>query len=414
KNHYLGKDDIYDQNVTSLFILFLITFFSVIVQILKVKKPPSTRFFALIIVLIILVSPFSLNIISAGVMPTRALLAVPLVLSGLVFLSLATSSDLLRLVIILAVCSTTFQFVTINNRFAFADYVSWQADRALSLRILNRLDALHVEHEDQGDAKRVYALVGNISRSKYPLIVERQTIGASFYNWDQGNVHRILSLMRSMGIDEYQPATLEEQRSIMQFADTMPIWPQAGSVALKSGITIVKLGNYTNSQLVPLCSEGPHCALCRILYNPGKGGIRILDETTENDESQLVFQLSDSLKETQFLNATNTSENGQVIVDAQSSPAQIILPQVKSVNNNIVHMRYEIEAPQETTMYIFYRYPGDEDYIGENQIQIRINKGVNKLLFSIPGKLLQEPLRIDPGGVTGNYRIIKLEMYKQK
>ncbi|QDU10963.1 glucosyltransferase domain-containing protein [Gimesia aquarii] len=414
KNHYLGKNDIYDQNILSLLLLFFTTLLSLIFQVLKTKQPLSTKLLGLLIVLLILATPFSLNLISAGVMPTRALLAVPLVLSGFVFLSLSASSIVLRFLIILLVCATTFQFITINNRFAFADYISWQADRALSMRILNRLDELDYGQENKTNSKRVYALVGNISRPKYSLIVERQTIGASFYNWDQGNVHRVLSLMRSMGIDEYEPATLEQQRSIMQFADTMPIWPQAGSVALKNGVSIVKLGNYTNSQLVPLCAGTLPCALCRIIYNPGKGGIRILDEDSwvDKDKRERVFQLNDNLSEAQFLNATYKIEGDQIVLNASTPGTQIILPQIKPLNVDRVLMRIVLDAPQDTTMFLFYRYPGETDYTGSNQIQVKLYKGVNNLLFSVPVQLLEESLRFDPGNIPGIYQIIKLEMYK--
>ncbi|QDT43048.1 hypothetical protein Pan241w_31450 [Gimesia alba] len=414
KNHYLGKNDIYDQNVSSLFLLFFITLFSLIFQVLKTKQPLSTKISGLLIVIFILAAPFSLNLISGGVMPTRALLAVPLVLSGFVFLSLSAPSIILRLVIILLVCATTFQFITINNRFAFADYISWQADRTLSIRILNRLDELDYGQEEKSTSKRVYALVGNISRPKYPLIVERQTIGASFYNWDQGNVHRVLSLMRSMGIDEYEPATLEQQRSIMKFADTMPIWPQAGSVALKNGVSIVKLGNYTNSQLVPLCADAPPCALCRIIYNPGKGGIKILDQNSgiDIDQKQPVFRLNDHLNKTQFLNATYKTEAEEIVLDSPTAPAQIILPKIDQLSMDWVLMHIVLEAPQDTTMFLFYRYPGDTDYSGPNQIQVKLDKGINDLLFSVPVPLLEESLRIDPGSVPGIFQIKILEMYK--
>ena len=414
KNHYLGKDDIYDQNISALTILFFVALFSIVYQIIKSKISVLSKLIGLAVVFLIVTSPFALNLINAGVMPTRALLAVPLVLSGFVFLALSSSSKILQLVVILAAISTTFQFVTINNRLAFAGYISWQADQALSLRILNRLDELNDKGITDPRAKKIYALVGNIDRSKYSLIVERQTIGVSFYNWDQGNVHRVLSFMRSMGVDEYQPATLEQQRSIMQFADLMPIWPAAGSVVLKDGISIVKLSNYTNTQLVPLCSEGPPCALCRVLYNPGNGGIRILESDTDLNEKQLVYNLGEKPTETEFVNATYLAENDQITVTASETAPTLLLPQFKDLKESSVLLRLDINSPVETSMSIFYRNPGDAGYTGKNQMQIKLYKGINNLMFSIPGPLLEESLRIDPGYVPGTYQIKKLEMYKQK
>ncbi|WP_339675746.1 glucosyltransferase domain-containing protein [uncultured Gimesia sp.] len=413
KNTYLGRDDIYDQNIYSLFFVFTLAVSVVLFQILHKSSSFASKLTGLMLLFLIVSAPFSLNLLNEGVMPTRALLAVPLVLSGLVFLSLSISSQAIRALIILGVVTTLFQFISINNRFAFSDYITWQADRSLSIRILNRIDELDYGPNVRPTDKKAYALVGHITREKYSLIVEKESLGASFYSWDQGSVHRVLSMMRSMGVDEFRPATLEEQRSIMQYADRMPVWPANGSVALKNGITIVKLGPYSSPQLSMLCTDEIPCAMCRVQYNPGFGGIRIIEPDTEIDKSELIFDLKTDLDQVRFVNSTGKLEQDQVTVNVRNVPGQIYIPSLKADGGDTVFLRCDMSSPADTTLFFFYRYKNQAEYVARNQLQIKLNQGMNHLLFSIPGDLLKESLRIDPGFEPGIYKIKHLEMYKQ-
>ncbi|MAX36743.1 MAG: hypothetical protein CME33_09285 [Gimesia sp.] len=414
KNTYLGRDDIYDQNIYSLFFVFTLAVSVVLFQILHKSSSFASKLTGLMLLFLIVSAPFSLNLLNEGVMPTRALLAVPLVLSGLVFLSLSISSQAIRALIILGVVTTLFQFISINNRFAFSDYITWQADRSLSIRILNRIDELDYGPNVRPTDKKAYALVGHITREKYSLIVEKESLGASFYSWDQGSVHRVLSMMRSMGVDEFRPATLEEQRSIMQYADRMPVWPANGSVALKNGITIVKLGPYSSPQLSMLCTDEIPCAMCRVQYNPGFGGIRIIEPDTEIDKSELIFDLKTDLDQVRFVNSTGKLEQDQVTVNVRNVPGQIYIPSLKADGGDTVFLRCDMSSPADTTLFFFYRYKNQAEYVARNQLQIKLNQGMNHLLFSIPGDLLKQSLRIDLMNITEEYEIQNLKFLRKK
>jgi len=417
--YYLGHPEVYIYSIKSLALLFSICFFAVLILIITSRKKTGIKILGLFTLIILIVLPFSLDLIMGGHMPTRAMLGIPLVFSGLTFFAWPRQNKFLKVSLVLLVIVCSFQFININNRLAFSNDMVWQADRELTLRLLSRIDAIYSEKSGL-EPGRLMALeiVGSHSWPESPVMVRKETIGASFYSWEGGNIFRVIPFMRTMGHDKFRPASMPQRRAIMEKADTMPVWPYKGSIAIFEGLVVIKFGPYTHQQLHRLCKPDRRINnVCRIIKGE-ESGLKLVskDEGAFNvSEENLLYQLK-PLENNFSSGSIKILERaeGLLTFEALTRDPKIILPQIKISNEATARMTIVIDTPVSTNMQLFYKYKNDVNYSGQRMVQVYLTPGINRLSFWVPGKLLQKPLRIVPGGHPGKYSIHNLKIYQVK
>ena len=140
--YYLGSSEIYVYSIKSLALLFSICFIAVLILIILSRQKFGIKILGILILIGVIVLPFSLDLIMGGHMPTRAMLGIPLVFGGLTFFAWFYENKIFRIFLILLVVSCSFHFININNRLAFSNDMVWQADRELTIRLLSRIDTI--------------------------------------------------------------------------------------------------------------------------------------------------------------------------------------------------------------------------------------------------------------------------------
>jgi hypothetical protein len=98
-------------------------------------------------------------------------------------------------------------------------------------------------------------VVGIKSWPESALIPKRETLGASFFEWESGNRYRVASFLSILGLDIHA-ATDQERLPFIPIALQMPSWPLEGWVRREQDVIIVKLGEYTPFQRQALCAAG--------------------------------------------------------------------------------------------------------------------------------------------------------------
>lgn len=202
---------------------------------MKVKRV-SNYIFSYSLFLILLLSPFSLVYACGSQMPARTLMALPLMIALLWLFTYQQAGSFLRKILLVAAITVLINNTYLNTRLFYSTYVTWQADRDLANRIIERIYNLD---PPLVNGKIQVAFVGYKHRKANDLFFNSEIHGASFFEWGFGHPGRINDLFRTNGIEELNPIFGFE--GIKANIKSMPAWPSKGSVGLVDNIVIVKL-----------------------------------------------------------------------------------------------------------------------------------------------------------------------------
>jgi len=230
-----GSDMAYTGWSTNVFMLLLT---ALCLVLFTKKRPPVQRILLLAGMIMLVLSPFSLNIANGKSMPVRTLMAFPLMMAMVWMLLVHQAPVILkRVVTVLAFVLLVSHFYW-NTRLFYASHASWQADRVMAARIAERIMLLDLPGKY---TKPKVAFVGHYALQQNTLFIKSEVLGASFFEWDNGNPPRIKGLFRTMGIEEMELVSPQELMKIKNQIAEMPSWPRKGSVALIGDIVVVKL-----------------------------------------------------------------------------------------------------------------------------------------------------------------------------
>ncbi|MDR7222769.1 glucosyltransferase domain-containing protein [Aminobacter aminovorans] len=195
-----------------------------------------------------LVVPFGLHLVSAGNMPMRSLVGVPIAIWLFTYAAVDSRHSKLRVPARVMLLAALFQILVIQNSYQASSYLAGKHDALLATSVQQRLSLA-----PGFDPKITYALSTFGSRpftTVYPR-PDNSTVGHSFFEWDGGNPWRIASYMRLLGFTNLTGATPEQvDQTIVRLA-TLPVWPAPGSVQIDGSIALVRLGetpSYANQQ----------------------------------------------------------------------------------------------------------------------------------------------------------------------
>ena len=196
-------------------------------------------------------TPFIQYPVSQGYMPYRTLVAVPAVITIISLSAAELSTPFVRKYLLLPLALLVMiEFSWISNKQYYGGHWALERDKTLATQIISRIT-------DVVPNQKVYtiAVVGAPARKHSLLIpdIATSTLGASFFEWDGGNVNRIAAFLNIVSDAEFRAATPKQSLRAIEKSATMPTWPAKGSVADRGDAVVIKFSDATEGQLQLLC-----------------------------------------------------------------------------------------------------------------------------------------------------------------
>ncbi|WP_281760960.1 glucosyltransferase domain-containing protein [Pseudodesulfovibrio nedwellii] len=239
KRYYLGKPEVFGYELSSLKYTFLACLLSFNVVNLISNQKWWAKLAAFLISISLIFLPFLLHLMNAGRMPVRSMLAFPLVLTGFLYFSLLIKWPVWRLLLSILIVVCAVRFSVVNNQFTYSNILSWQSDNAVAIRLLERIDSKDLSIFKKGE-KIPIVMVGYLERAEMPIRFRRETIGASFFEWDRGNVYRVIYFINTLGEHRFFGRTRDASFVQSKKIEEMPTWPMKGCVEIIDAIVVIK------------------------------------------------------------------------------------------------------------------------------------------------------------------------------
>jgi hypothetical protein len=252
KQAYLGEKTIYAISITSLPYLLGISLIGLGIKLfgLEISKINKTILALLSVILFFL--PFATGLLMRGIIEPRFMVALPIVGMGIILLGI-NKNKLFQAVLILFATWGFMQFITTTNHLFASSHLALQSDRLLASQLIERIESAKAE---AGTTDVEYLeVVGYFGRPSTLLIPKIGAIGASFFEWDAGDIHRIVAFLRTIGYEDLVPLPDERRIQLINLTNSMPVWPEKGSVKIIGDIVLVKFGPYSYRQKLIMCQS---------------------------------------------------------------------------------------------------------------------------------------------------------------
>lgn len=213
-------------------------FLLIVLLLISTKQSITNKISSILLLLAITLSPFLLVFYAGGILPVRTMIPLTLMIALLWLIIYKHSALLLRRLIFIGAILILINNTWINTRLFYTSYISWQADRNIAERIIERIYQLNPP-KISGQIK--VAFLGNNKREQNELFFNSETHGSSFFEW--GNSYRINFLFKTNGINEIGPVSIDLLKDYNAEIEAMPSWPDSGSIRLFDEIVLVKFSN---------------------------------------------------------------------------------------------------------------------------------------------------------------------------
>lgn len=264
RKYYTGAPEFYLYPLNILSWLFWTSVGLFLLRVICCQQGLLGKILTLIIFSLVLAAPAAMLFMNNGLMPPRTQLAVPLVLAGTVYLAARLPSFTARALLTVLVLACTYKFIVAVNRYSFSNLMQWESDKAYSLQLLTDINKVWSELPTKTiHGKYAVELVGVRYDPETPILINREVIGTSFYQWSAGDIHRVVGLLRTMGVTDYRGANLNERLKVVAAAKQMPKWPLPGSVQVIENVIVIKIDEYNPNQLMLICRGKSHLPQCQ-------------------------------------------------------------------------------------------------------------------------------------------------------
>ena len=205
-----------------------------------------------ILIAVLMVIVFA-DAISQGGAPLRSVIYIPVAIAIIVAGAFTVIGEVGRRVLI-TLCLLAVVGNSMVNNHLFASSTSAEfRDRMLAETIIVEVGKLDPAKTDYTVLK--IEIVGNRMWPVTGIQSKTETFGASFFEWDGGNRHRVAAYLNLNGLAAIS-ATEEERVRAYVKQQTMPAWPHSGWISLSGDVLILKFGDYSVPQKASLCSQG--------------------------------------------------------------------------------------------------------------------------------------------------------------
>ena len=200
-----------------------------------------------------LLLPFVYGFFARGYYEIRHLVAVPILFSGLLMLGFQGEMKIARILITLLSVFCIFQFLRADNHLSGLSHIALQADRSLATRLNDRIEKVRTSVDDTKKIKYI-EIIGIPYLHNDEFENRYDTLGSSFFEWDQGNTTRALQFMSTLGLNSLSPLPIENRQDFIEAASSMPEWPIENSVQIFEDVILVKLSPYSRTQKQVICT----------------------------------------------------------------------------------------------------------------------------------------------------------------
>ncbi|HEX3896588.1 MAG TPA: glucosyltransferase domain-containing protein [Rudaea sp.] len=202
---------------------------------------PSARAGACVFAACILGVPFLQHFLADGFMPIRTLVAVPIVVWFFCMAGLTSTHRRIATGAALVLFVALFQILYSSTLLQTANYFVRVHDEMLATSVYNKIIEAHPDFS----ASRSYTVDfygAKRFETSYPRPISSSS-GWSFFEWDGGNMGRILNYMHMMGFANLNAANDSQRRADLTLFKDMPVWPAANSVKAVGDVTLIKLSD---------------------------------------------------------------------------------------------------------------------------------------------------------------------------
>jgi hypothetical protein len=247
---YTGNKAVYGQEVQILGVFMLVLSFGIFITTWKSKVNFPNKVLILIFSVFFLLLPFASGLFTSGYLAMRFLVCLPITMSGWVILGMNNNSRIYKSVVAILAAACLLQFAISTNHLFASSSLALERDRIIGSQLIER-----IENQEGVSKKSIKYLemIGYLNNPSTELIPRSETFGASFFDWDQGNVWRVLMFLQTLGYNDLEALPLGQRAQMVETAIAMPIWPDRGSVKVVGDIVLVKFGPYSDIQKISIC-----------------------------------------------------------------------------------------------------------------------------------------------------------------
>jgi hypothetical protein len=203
--------------------------------------------------LLLLGTPIFADAVAAGGAPFRSSFYINFLLCLLLAMGLRHQPSPLKIFATICAALAIIGNTSIVNRLNQSADTAYRLDEKLAFEIYKNVQALQTT--DSNYELHDLFLVGDHSWAESRIMPIRETIGASFYQWDAGNPYRVAAFLRLAGVPVVA-ASPQEMRAEYQTALSMNQYPKPGWIRLDGKVLIVKFSDFTGPQRATLCAAG--------------------------------------------------------------------------------------------------------------------------------------------------------------
>lgn len=244
---YGGSTSIFGTSVALLPVILVLMVGSLAQRLIFAKASLPAKLVLIGLLIGVLLLPVSLGLVMRGAIPLRALVSMPIVVAGLLAIGASGQGSLFRLLSGVMVTFGVLQFVTSTNTLFASSALALESDRLTASRILERIEV--AKYESGEAAVKYLEVVGYPEHSPTRIRPKSEVIGASFFEWEEGNVYRILYFLSTLADHGLHGLPSSKRGEIMAATEPMPFWPEYGSVQVVGDTVVVKFGPYSRTQL---------------------------------------------------------------------------------------------------------------------------------------------------------------------
>jgi len=223
--------------------LFSIIFFTPMILIFIVKNKTNVwaKILSGTLLFAFILSAFSMIILNGNQIAARTLMSIPLMIAILWLLVHNEAGKRLRKIMVFVAIVILINNTYINTRLFYSANVSWEADRAMANRIVERIYALD---PPLTGGKIPVAFIGMYRPEANELFYNLDILGMSFFSIGSLSPGRTIKVFNFIGDPNLELHYAEQDEQALN--DGMPCWPAKGSVKIINEVVYVKLSEIEN------------------------------------------------------------------------------------------------------------------------------------------------------------------------
>ncbi|KPZ12163.1 glucosyltransferase domain-containing protein [Pseudomonas syringae group genomosp. 3] len=235
RNFYFGSASLFGASIgLAPFILLTSTL------VILITTSSKNKLVATLIWVLALTTPFLLHILAgAGGMPMRTMISLAYIAWLMVFVLLTATRALSGAIFAPIVIVYIIQLLDLNSQYIASATLTQKHDELLAADIYRRIGEIDKNFDITKPVK-----IDFYGHKKFETIYAKawsSTTQASFFDWDNGNILRILTYMKILGYTNLHAVDQNAGKALTPVFMTMPVWPALGSVIKQDDTYLVRL-----------------------------------------------------------------------------------------------------------------------------------------------------------------------------